>query len=935
MPEAPRPPDEQARLRALRAYEILDTPPEPSFDRLSRLAAMVLGTPMALITLVDAERQWFKARIGLDLQQTDRALSFCAYAVADRELVVVPDATDDRRFRDNPMVLGPPSIRFYAGAPLTTPDGFVLGTLCGIDTVPHVGGLSEAQQVHLTDLASLVVDELELRRSVRLLEEQRYALEMAGLATDAASDAILITEATPLDGPDGPRIVYANQAFLTMSGFDREEVLGRTPRIVQGPDTDPETLGRIGASLRAGRACHEEILNYRKDGSAYWVDLHISPVAGDDARAPLFVSVQRDITQRQAEQQALVEREARYRLLFEQNPQCLWVFDADTGRLLDVNDAALSLSGCSRQEFLAKTIYDLFAEEDRGDVRRRLVDDPTPGTPSEWRQLRHDGTTVDVRVQTFGTTPQARRARLALVTDVTVERQLEEQLRQSQKMEAVGALAGGVAHDFNNLLTVINGYTDLILQRLGPDAPVRGDLVQVQRAGDRASALTQQLLAFSRRQVLQPQVVQVPAVVRGLQPMMTRVLRENIELTVVAPDGVPPVVVDPNQLELVLLNLALNASDAMAQGGELTITCSEVVGRGVTAAEDVPAGHYAVITVSDSGVGMDEAVFGRIFEPFFTTKPKGRGTGLGLPTAYGIVRQTGGYLTAESEPGAGSTFRVYLPVAPAGSATMTTDDRTATRDLRGSECILVVEDDEAVRRFATELLTEYGYTVLAAVDGAEALRLAAERHGRIDLLLTDVVMPRMGGRQVAEVLRQRHDVTRVLFMSGYTEDTIVRQGVLEPGLQFLAKPFTPQGLLEKVRGALDTPDPVRTVVVADDEAPLRRLLAMTLARAGYQVFEASHGREAIELCRQQRVDLLLTDLVMPEQEGLETIRELRAELPHVHIVAMSGAFDGKFLDVARAFGAGAVLQKPFDGRTVLETVASLIGPPEQAGTDKA
>jgi hypothetical protein len=397
-------------------------------------------------------------------------------------------------------------------------------------------------------------------------------------------------------------------------------------------------------------------------------------------------------------------------------------------------------------------------------------------------------------------------------------------------------------------------------------------------------------------------------------------------LTIVADEDLPRVLVDPNQLELVLLNLTVNGADAMPDGGALLIECSEaVVEKKGAHADDVQPGHYVVMAVSDNGIGMDESVLARIFEPFYTTKPKGRGTGLGLPTAYGILKQSGGQLTAYSEPGVGSTFRAYLPVVRPGEEAPAPEPRAGSGELRGHETILLVEDDEGVRRLASEILTANGYNVVTAEDGPMALRLAADLGTRVDLVLTDVVMPRMGGREVAEAVRQAFGVDRVVFMSGYTENAIVSHGVLERGLYFLPKPFTPTSLLEKVREALDAESPKPTIVVADDEAPLRRLLALTLVRAGYTVLEASQGRQALELCRSNRVDLLLTDLVMPEQEGLETIRQLRADLPHVRIVAMSGAFDGRFLNVAKAFGADAVLQKPFDGRTVLRTVSSLIG----------
>jgi two-component system, cell cycle sensor histidine kinase and response regulator CckA len=626
---------------------------------------------------------------------------------------------------------------------------------------------------------------------------------------------------------------------------------------------------------------------------------------------------------------ALRECEARARVLFTRHPQPMWIYAVDDGRFLDVNDAALDVYGYTRQEFLAMTVFDVRPAEDVDRLRRAIASSP-PGyhVSGEWRHLRKDGEVLFVRVASSGITLDGVAARLALITDLTAQKSLEAQLIHAQRMEAVGQLAGGIAHDFNNLLTVINGYTQILMIRTGADPYLQAELKHIQQAGERAARLTSQLLAFSRRQVLQPRVVSVADVLNGLAPMLARVLRENIELQTIVPDALPDVVVDPHQLEQVLLNLAINASDAMPDGGRLTIECTQTtIGGSDAVTRDLKSGPFVVIGVSDNGIGMDEATRKRIFEPFFTTKPKGRGTGLGLPTAYGILKQSGGHLTAYSEPGHGSTFRVYLPATQQKGPPVRHVQTGATDDTPRHGSILLVEDDGAVRRFAAEVLTSAGYMVTAADDGPHALLLAEQEQWQFDVLITDVVMPKIGGRAVAEALQRQNAKLRVLYMSGYTENAIVHHGVLDPGLHFLAKPFTPSNLLDAVHNVMQAPEHTLTVVVADDEAPLRTLLALTLKRAGYKVFEAHDGREAISLCRSTKVDLLLTDLVMPEQEGLETIRILRAELPHVAIVAMSGAFDGTFLQVATTLGARAVLQKPFDGRTVVDLVGNLIGKP--------
>ncbi len=382
---------------------------------------------------------------------------------------------------------------------------------------------------------------------------------------------------------------------------------------------------------------------------------------------------------------------------------------------------------------------------------------------------------------------------------------MEEQLRAAQKIEALGSLAGGVAHDFNNLLAVILSYTDFALQSLMPGDPLRADLCEVQLAGERAASLTRQLLAFSRKQVLEPRSLDLNRILAGLEKMLRRILGEDIEVAQKLAPELGSVLADPGQIEQVIMNLVVNARDAMPGGGKLTLETAEVEIDADHAARRVALapGRYVSLAVTDTGCGMDAATTRRIFEPFFTTKEKGRGTGLGLSTVHGIVTQSGGTIWVYSEPGSGTTFRVYLPIHEGGdcapSATPTADGRA-----RGDETILVVEDDEAIRCLARRILTTAGYRVVDAPEGAEALALCQEHPGPIDLLLTDVVMPKMSGKVVAdEVLRLRPQL-KVLFMSGYTDNAIAHHGRLDPGTHFIAKPFSGMELARKVRSVLDS-----------------------------------------------------------------------------------------------------------------------------------
>jgi two-component system cell cycle sensor histidine kinase/response regulator CckA len=393
---------------------------------------------------------------------------------------------------------------------------------------------------------------------------------------------------------------------------------------------------------------------------------------------------------------------------------------------------------------------------------------------------------------------------LSLLVDSSEKLKLEQQLRLAQRLEAVGQLAGGVAHDFNNLLTIISGHSDLALSQLDAEDPVRNNIEEVLKASHRASALTTQLLAFSRRQVLKPKVLDLNLIVADLEKMMRRLIGENIDLITILKTGIGFVKADPGQLEQVIVNLVLNARDAMPEGGKLIIETfeTEIDSHYTSQHVGTKLGSYVAIGVSDTGHGMDAETQAHIFEPFFTTRELGKGTGLGLSTVYGIVKQSGGNIWVYSEPGYGTTFKIYLPLVPQ------TSDPFVTRPVRpsvvgGSETILLVEDEERVCALVREVLAKQGYTVLSANNGEEGLALSRREPRHIDLLLTDVVMPRMSGRELAENLVRERTSLKVLFMSGYTDKLILHKGMLEPNTHFLQKPFSPDEIARKVREVLD------------------------------------------------------------------------------------------------------------------------------------
>jgi PAS domain S-box-containing protein len=614
-------------------------------------------------------------------------------------------------------------------------------------------------------------------------------------------DVILL--ALDLEG----RITLINRKGCSTLGWEERELLGRDWIDACLPARTQDVLRRSFDKLLAGDLAYVENPVLTKSGEERMIGWRNSLLRDDAGRVIGTLSSGEDITERKRAEQDLLKSEARARTLVESNIIGIATGDLK-GKLIDANGAFLGLVGFTRENLLSGEMrWDTLTPPEYHASDQRAVEQlRTTGVASPWEKqfFRKDGSRISVLIGvTTRVAADGDIECVSFVLDISERKQLEQQLRQAQKMEAVGRLAGGIAHDFNNLLGVIIGYSEIVEERLGQSDPLRPKAEQIKKAGQRAATLTRQLLAFSRQQVLEPKVLDLNAVVADTLKMLQRVLGEDIELIMVPGPELGRIKADQGQIEQIIMNLAVNARDAMPQGGKLTISTvnEELDEVYVRQHPGVVPGSYVMFAVSDTGCGMDRETQTHIFEPFFTTKELGKGTGLGLATVYGVVKQSGGYIWVYSEAGRGSTFKIYLPRI--GEAITASDPAKGGKEIgRGWETVLLVEDAQPLRELARELLEDSGYTVLEAGSGAEAIQVAEQHQGPIHLLLTDVVMPGMDGPKVAECITRIYPGIKVLYASGYTDDAIVHHGVLDSGITLLQKPFTHATLTNKVREVL-------------------------------------------------------------------------------------------------------------------------------------
>ena len=606
-------------------------------------------------------------------------------------------------------------------------------------------------------------------------------------------------------------ITECNDNFVKIIGSSRKALVGLN--MLGLPDR--QVVSALREALEGRVSSYEGDYKSTTAQKVTPVRVVFGPVFSREGTAEGGIGIIEDITLRKLTEETLRENEERFRTLTETTATAIFVYAND--RFVYVNNACQQLTGYSADELLSRRFWDVVHPEykelikERGFARQRGENIPSR---YEFKIVRKDGTERWIDFTSGKIQWQGKAAAIASAFDITKRKQAEEekrrlesQLLHAQKMEAVGRLAGGVAHDFNNMLNVIIGYAEIVLGKIGQDAFPRKEVEEIVKAATRSASLTQQLLAFSRKQIIQPRVLDINALLKNLDKMLRRLIGEHIDVVFALEQNVGRVKADPVQIEQVIMNLAINARDAMIKGGKMTIetAMADLNDLYSKSHAEVAPGRYSMIAITDTGQGMDDETKSKIFEPFFTTKDKGKGTGLGLAMVYGIIKQSGGHIFVYSEPGHGTTFKIYLPCTDA-APDVTADVQRVKEHRGGNEHILVVEDEAKLRRLFEATIPSMGYRVTTAANGSEALVLVEERGLKPDLVITDVVMPGMGGVELVERLRKNQPALRVLFMSGYTDNAIVHQGILDPGTPFIQKPFHIKDLAVKIKEVMQGTD---------------------------------------------------------------------------------------------------------------------------------
>jgi len=785
---AKEPFDEKRRLEALRSYGVLDTLPDGALDDLTALAAAICETPIALISLIDEKRQWFKSRIGLELAETPLDDSICAHALHTQDLFIVPDTTKDERFARNPVVVGEHGIRFYAGAPLITPEGEVLGMLCVIDRVPRT--LTSAQEQALRVLARQVMTSLELRRQARELAERERLLR-----TVFDSDP----ECVKLIGPDGA-LRMMNRAGLAMIEADSfEQVAGQSVL----PLIATEYRAQFDALIARVFRGESETVEYEIEGfkgTRRWLETHAAPMRDENGVITAALGISRDITERKRSRQQIREQAA----LLDEARDAICVNDLDQ-HILFWNKSAERLYGWTAAEALGRNANDLLCQ---GSVALTAL--KTLIQCGEWHgeleQTTREGRLliVESRWSLIREANSAARSILVINTDVSEKKEIEAQFFRAQRMESIGTLAGGIAHDLNNSLGPIIMSLDVLKMKF-QDPDSQELLAIVSSSAHRGADMVRQVLSFARGVEGRRMEVQIKHLLGEIVKVANDTFPKNIQVRTIIPYDLWTVMGDPTQLHQVLLNLCVNARDAMPHGGAITLAAENLTldahYAGLSWNQEAKPGPYVFVRVTDTGTGMPPPIMEKIFDPFFTTKELGKGTGLGLSTSLAIVKSHGGFIRVESELGKGAKFSVYLPAevetSPAAAA------KAASEMPRGhGELILVVDDEAAVRQITEQTLQSFGYRVVLALDGAEAVAVYARQGAEIAAVVMDMMMPIMDGPATIQVLRRMNPAIRIIGVSGLSDPGHAAQATGLGVEYFLPKPFTAETLLKTLKAVL-------------------------------------------------------------------------------------------------------------------------------------
>ena len=787
------PSNELARFEALCHYQILDTTSEQAFDDIAHLARQICGTPIAIINFVTDKRQWFKAKIGVDITEVPRYLGLCPICIQQRDILVIPDTLADQRTKNNPVVTSYPYVRFYAGAPLITPEGQVIGTLCVIDRIPRE--ISQEQVESLKALSRQVIAQLELRRKLAdlactALEYKRMEMQLSGrekLLTDFLENGTIGLHWVGQDG----KILWANKAELELLGYSREEYIGRH---IAEFHVDPEVIDDFLCKLAANETIHNYEARLRcKDGSIKYVLINSNVLWADGE----FIHTRcftRDITERKQAQQKISEQAA----LLDISTDAIFVQDMNN-HILFWNKGAERLYGWSAAEVIGQNAWQLLDQGTNFQYPEIFkIIEKVGFWQGDLYKITKSGQTIIVHSRCTLVRDEANQPKSILVvhTDITEKKQLEAQFLRAQRMESIGTLASGIAHDLNNVLAPMLMAVQLLQIQMEDERSQRL-LPILETNAKRGADLVRQVLSFARGVEGENTLLQVNHLISEISNIVRQTFPKSISLSTDIPTDLWTVYGDATQLHQVLVNLCVNARDAMQNGGLLSITADNIFIDQNYALNNIEAtvGYYIVITVSDTGIGMNSKILERIFEPFFTTKEAGKGTGLGLSTVIAIVKSHGGFINVYSELGKGTRFKVYLPAAEENKPELVEHINISNGN---GELVLVVDDEAAIREITKTSLECFGYNVILASDGMEAIAKYIQHQQQIKLVLLDMMMPNMDGLTTIQKLENIDPNVTVILMSGLASHEM-STSIPSPSVKkLLSKPYTANELLNAI-----------------------------------------------------------------------------------------------------------------------------------------